>query len=119
MSEGHTASEGEDNEEVEDYSNDPLDTQELDSPKTGKKARGRPKKGMEKKTFPTKNYNTRQRVTSSDAVNAATSTTSTKFVIDDETLRESGMQTTFKSGAEQCDSENTTTPMHGDLQVDK
>lgn len=84
-----------------------------------KKTRGRPKKGQEKKKGPIKNYNTRQCMTTSEAVATAVSATSTKFQVDDEILKESGMKTTFKSWADRYDSDNVTPPMHGDLPVDQ
>lgn len=106
-----------DKEDVEDFSNDPLEAQEMHSPKTVKKGRERPKKGQEKKKLPKKNYNTRHHISVSEVVTTAVSVSSSKFQIDDSRLEASGMKTTFKSWAEECESENTTPPMHGDKQV--
>lgn len=114
MSEGHTASEEEETEDVEDFTNDPLE-EGVDEAISTVKKRGRPKKGEErtdKKTMLIKNYNTRQRPLVSEEMATTTSISSTKFQVNDEALEGTGMKTTFKSWADECDSTNILPPKH-------
>lgn len=98
----------EDAEGIEDFSNDPLENvpEKTPTPKT-KKGHGRPKKGHNKVIEqPKKCYNTRHWVSTSDVATLATSS-SNKFVINDNKLRNSGMNTKFKSWAKICDEEDS------------
>lgn len=115
MSEGDTTSK----EEIEDFSNDPLDAHENRTPTPKqKRGRGHPRKGEGKKQGQTKTkYNIRNRISVSEAVAMASTMSSSQFLVDDTRLNASGMST-FKSWADECDAENTP-PMHGADQVVK
>lgn len=111
-------------EDVEDFSNNQLldDEEQAKTPTPKikkKKGPGRPKKGHSKvMDLPNKRYNTRNK-----ASNSETTLEANKFVIEDDTLATSGMNTTFKLWADMCDAENDTKetipPKHGNPPVDK
>lgn len=114
MSEGESSS-GE--EELECYSNDPLGQQgeKTPTPKV-RKGPGRPRKGQKKIQIQTKKkYNTRNRVSITKAMATAVTISSAQFQVDDAKLATCGM-TTFKSWADECDTE-LTPPKHSDTQV--
>lgn len=116
-------------EELEDFNNDPLQDQEQvpsKTPKPTKKGPGRTKKWHCKiMGLPKKIYNTRSKTSSSDANTSTDNLLPNKFVLKDGTLVKSGMSTTFKSWADQCDEEAektktaNTPPKHGTLTVHK
>lgn len=126
---GNTASESEDTTNsatednslnVEDFTNDPL-LEEKENEKTPtlriekKKKSGRPKKSDSKITeLPRKEYNTRNKTTNQTTNPDDSTSHANKFVIEDEAIATSGMNTTFKNWADLCDedidAETTTSP---------
>lgn len=107
---------------TKNYTNDPLDdTQDQQETTSPKAKRGRPKKGEERgkgkekaKTPAKKSYTTRNRVSFSEAMNAATSASAAKFQVNNSKLANSDMMA-FKSWADQSDGQTTTPSKHGNL----
>lgn len=111
------SSNGDNTNDVEDYKNDPLQPDQISektpTPKK-KKGPGRPKKGHSNLTgLPKKIYNTHNYNTIPESTTTTSTPSSANFVIDDIMLAESGMNTKFKSWADECDTEHNTPPKHG------